>query len=175
MFFIKNRDKLLSVAAVITFLIAGINALEYFFAGKRYLSINKGIVKKVSREYEDGKNGELYSKTAIYLTSTNRKFYLRDKTNRGAYIDVSEGDTITIYAKKRIQFLYNYEKRTNIYCVERGGEVIFDNLSIWKASAFTYMLIYGGCSLLLLIMYLDQVKNISISNWFKKRFLSKQQ
>ena len=47
---IKNRDNLLGVAAAIAFLIGSANALEYFIAGKNYLSINKGVVEKLIYE-----------------------------------------------------------------------------------------------------------------------------
>jgi hypothetical protein len=169
----NHRDKLLGVAAVITFLIGLANALEYFFAGKNYLDINTGKVENVKHEIFEGRRGILYAKTIIKLEGLKKIFHISDKADDGGYIEVSAGDSITIFGKKGYQFLYNYNLKDNIFYVEKNGEMLYNNLDSWKASAFTYMCIYGGCAVFLLIMFLDQVKNISISNWFQKRFLNK--
>lgn len=173
--FRKNRDKLLGVAAVITFLIGSANALEYFLAGKKYLFTREGVVENVLHERYENSRGILYSKTTIRLRGIPGKFYLSDNADDGGYIEVANGDVITVYARKWYQFLYNYDGRDNLYYVEKDGRLLYNNLGQWKAAAFTYMCIYGGCSLFLLVMYLDQARNISISNWFQKRFSHKQE
>ncbi|MBP9102953.1 MAG: hypothetical protein KBF82_03735 [Chitinophagaceae bacterium] len=170
---IKNRDNLLGVAAAIAFLIGSANALEYFIAGKNYLSINKGVVEKLIYERYEGRRNMLYSKTTIRLKEMDKNFYLSDNANDGGYIETSEGEIITLYARKWYQNLYNFNYRDNIYYVEKDGQQVYNNLDTWKASAFTYMCIAGGSALLLLVMYLDQAKNISITNWFEKRRLNK--
>lgn len=172
--FRKNRDKLLGVAAFITFLIGSANALEYFLAGRNYLFTREGVVENVLHErYENGR-GILYAKTTIRLKGIPGTFYLSDKAADGGYIEVTEGEVITVYARKWYQFLYNYDGRDNLYYAAKNGEELYNNMGQWKAAAFTYMCIYGGCSLFLLVMYLDQARNISVSNWFQKRFLHKQ-
>lgn len=167
----KNRDKLLGVAAIITFLMGIPNAVEYFFANKGYLDNRKGVVEKVVHENYDGSRGILYSKTTIRLNNVKKEFYLSDKANDGGFIDVADGDLIIIFTKKTYQFLYNFNGGGNIYYVEKAGMEPYDDLKRWKAGALYYMCLFGGCSLLLFVMYLDQVKNISIANWFQKRFV----
>lgn len=174
-FKIKNRDNLLGIASIISFIIGSANAFEYFFAGKEYLDVNKGVVAEVTHETYEGRRGRLCSKTIIRLNEKKEKFHLADDAEDGGYIPVETGESIIIYARKWYQFLYNYDFRDNIYYVERGGKMVYNNLDKWKAAAFTYMCIFGGCSLFLLVMYLDQVKNISISNWFQKRFINRKQ
>ena len=80
---IKNRDNLLGVAAAIAFLIGSANALEYFIAGKNYLSINKGVVEKLIYERYEGRRNMLYSKTTIRLKEMDKNFYLSDNANDG--------------------------------------------------------------------------------------------
>ncbi|MEI2740065.1 MAG: hypothetical protein V9F01_14920 [Chitinophagaceae bacterium] len=172
-FKIKNRDGLLGVASIITFIIGAANALEYFFAGKDYLAVNKGVVTEVIHETYEGRRGRLYSKTIIRLNEKKGEFHLSDDAEDGGYISVEKGEDITIYARKWYQFLYNYDFRDNIYHVERNGEMVYNNLDRWKAAAFSYMCIFGGCALFLLVMYLDQAKNISIANWFQKRVINR--
>ncbi len=172
--FRKNRDKLLGVAAVITFLIGSANALEYFLAGRHYLFTREGVVESVLHERYENRRGILYTRTTIRLRDIPGTFYLSDPADEGGYIEVTEGDLITVYARKWYQFLYNYDGRDNLYYAEKDGRLLYNNMGQWKAAAFTYMCIYGGCSLFLLVMYLDQARNISISNWFQKRFPDKQ-
>jgi hypothetical protein len=173
MFNKRNRDKFLGVAAAITFLIGLANALEYFFANKNYLDIYTGAVANVKYKTFDGRRNILYAKTSIELAGIKKNFHLSDRAEDGGYIEVSTGDTITIFARKSYQFLYNYDFRDNIYYAEKKGEMLYNNLDRWKTTAFSNMCIYGGCALFLFIMFLDQVKNISISNWYQKRFLNK--
>lgn len=170
---VKNRDKLLGLAAVITFVIGSINAAEYFLADKNYLYKKKGVVSKVVHELYEKKRGILYEETTIWLEKVKGKFYLIDNADDGGHVEVKKGDTVTVYARKFLQNLYNYDYRSNLYYVESDGKTIYNNLIQWKAPAFTYMCVCLGCFFFLSIMYLDQVKNISISNWFQKRFLSK--
>ena len=167
----KNRDSLLGVAAIITFIMGSANAGEYFFASKEYLDNRSGVVEKVIHEYYDGRRGVLYCKTTIYLNNVKKKFYLSDKANDGGFIDVVEGDSINIFTKKDYQFLYNFQGGGNIYFVEKAGMQPYNDLIRWKSGAFYYMCLFGGCSLFLFVMYLDQVKNISITNWFQKKFV----
>lgn len=167
----KNRDKLLGVAAVITFFIGSCNALEYFFAGKKYLDAHTSAVEKVNYRTLEGGGGRLYSKTIINLKGVKREFYLKENAMKGGHIEVAGGDTITIYSRKLFQILYNYNLSSNIFYVEKNDRLLYDNMDQWKGTAFYNMCLFGGCALFLLIMYLDQVKNISISNWLQRKKL----
>lgn len=168
-----KKDKLLGVAAVITFIIGSINAAEYFLAGKDYLYKKTAIVEKVTHALHENRKGILYEETTIWLQQVKGKFYVYDKADDGGHVEVEKGDTITVYARKLLQPLYNYDYRSNLFYVEGNGRMIYNNLAQWKAPAFTYMCISLGCSLFLLIMYLDQVKNVSISNWWQQRMTNK--
>ena len=169
----SKRDKLLGVACIITFVIGAMNAFEYFLAGKNYLFKKTAVVRKIEYERYENRKGILYSKTTIRLEGVKGGFYINDKADDGGYFEVNEGDTVTVYARKYLQVLYNYDYRSNLYYLEKNGELVYNNLLQWKGPAFSYMCVFLGCSFFLLIMYLDQVKNISISNWYQKRFLKK--
>ncbi len=170
----KSRDKLLGVAALITFVIGSCNAFEFFLTGKNYLNQQTGIVEEVTHEMYNGRRNVMHYRTIIHLVGKSGAFYLTEKADEGGYIEVEKGETITLYKRWFFQRLYNYDFRSNFFYAEKNGKLEYNNLDQWKSTAFSNMCLFGGCALFLLIMYLDQVKNISISNWFQKRFLHKQ-
>ena len=163
----KNRDKLLGVAAIITFLMAAANALEYFVAGKNYLARYEGRVSEVRHEMNEQGGRHAMARTEIYLQGVSRRFTLADEVGVGGYVDTKAGDTLTLYARHWFQLLYNFSWQGNLFFVERNRAPVYNNLDRWKASAFYYGCVFGGCALFLLVMYLDQVKNISVSNLFR--------
>lgn len=167
----KYRDKLLGVAAIIAFFIGSGNALEYFFASKNYLQQDEGKVTKVVHKTYGGRI--LYASTEIQLENNKAIFSLSDKADDGGYIEVVEGDLIKIYSQNWYQILLNFRLPDKIYYVERDGQRVYNNLSEWKSRAFYYMLVAGGSALLLCLMYFDQAKNISIANWYQRKFGSK--
>lgn len=155
----KRKDKLLRIAAIITLCMASANALEYFFAGKKYLRVKTGVLENVTHDRYTGSRGELYSRTRIYLEGTSRKFSISDNAMEGGYVEVEKGDTITLYTRKWYQLFYNFDLSNNIYYVEKNGEMIYNNLGDWKAPAFFYMFVEAICSLLLWFMYRSEAKS----------------
>jgi hypothetical protein len=85
---------------------------------------------------------------------------------------VEKGDTVTLYTARFNQYLYNFQLEGNIFYAT-WRDKLYNNTLNWKSGAFYYMCLFGGMAFFLTLMYLDQVKNISISNWFRKRFLNK--
>lgn len=169
----RNRDKLLGLASIITGLIGSANALEVFLAGKTYLNKIVGTVERVSHENYDGRKNILYSKSTLYIKGKNKKYFLSEKSDDGGYIDVKEGDSVVLYTRKWYQSLYNYNFASNIYYAENSSGELYNNLLQWKGPAFYYMCVFGGAAIFLIIMYLDQVKNISITNWFQKNVINR--
>lgn len=168
---IKNGDNLLGVVALIMLLIGTANALEYFFARKSYLTIHNGVVEKVVHEEYFGRRNRLYSKTTIWLKGVNKNFHVATRIDEGGYIGVDKGESITIYARKWYQVLYSFNFSDNIYFVEKGDQIVYNNLNRWKTDSLSYMCLFGGCAVFLLIIYLDKVKNISLENWFQRKVL----
>ncbi len=164
----KYRDNLLGVAAIIALFIGCGNAIEYFLVDKNYLQQDEGNVTKVIHETY----GEriLYARTEIELEKNKKTFSLKDKADDGGYIEVTEREVIKIYSQQWFQVLFNFQEPGKIYYVERGGERVYNNLSEWKRRAFYYMIVAGGCAIALTLMYFDQAKNISIANWYQKKF-----
>lgn len=167
----KNRDKLLGVAALITFIVGSLNTLEYFFATKKYLNRYEGVVTKADYKTYSGRKGVLYGRNDIELAGVKRKLYLTDMVLDGAFIDIKAGDSVVIWAKRWFQMLYSPSFTTNIYYVEKQGTEVYDNLSEWKETSFWYMCVFGGMALFLSVIYLDVVKGISLENWFQKKVL----
>lgn len=174
-FRIRKRDDVLGLLAAFFLFAGSMNALEYFLAGKNYLSLYDGVVESVSHkqfESTSRRRQVLYSRTTIRLKGISRNFSLTENAMYGGNIPVQEGDSIRIYARRWNQSIYNFSFRTNIYYVEQEGRMIYNNLNSWKASAFSYMCFFGIGGFLLLMMYLDQARNISLSNWIwrKRKF-----
>lgn len=163
-----NRDRLLGWAAGISFLLGCINAGEYFLAGKNYLARYEGVVREVNYELTERRGLPFYMRTEIRLENLAKKFSLTDRAEDGGYVETRAGDTLTLYAAHALQYLYNYDWRGNLCYVERNGEQVYNNLDNWKTGAFRYLCIFGGCSLFLLVMYLDQVRNVSVANWWTR-------
>jgi hypothetical protein len=143
--------------------------LEYFLAGKDYLTIKKGIVQKVNHITYSGSKRRLYTRTEIYLAGSDKRYFLTDRADFGGYVNVENGDSIVLYTRKWYQFIYNYSFENNIYYIERSGQRLYNNLSAWKSAGFSLMCFFGGCAFFLTLIYLDQVKDIFISNLFFRR------
>lgn len=154
----NRTDKLLRIAAIITFCMASANALEYFFAGKNYLRKKTGIVKNVVHDTYTGRRGRLHTRTRIDMEGVKRRFSLADVAQDGGYVEVEVGETISLYTRKWYQSFYNFDFAGNIYYVERNGIEVYNNLGQWKAAAFFLMFVTAICSLFLWLMYLTQAK-----------------
>jgi hypothetical protein len=169
----RNRDKLLGVAALVCFIMGAANALEYFFAGIGYLRKTTGVVEQVDHLIHTGSRDRLYAETIVKLEGISKEYSLYDNAMEGGNLEVEKGDTVTLYIARFNQYLYNFQLKGNIFYASWKGGKFYNNTLNWKAGAFYYMCLFGGMAFFLTLMYLDQVKNISISNWFRKRFLNK--
>jgi hypothetical protein len=175
-FGIKKRSDILGVLSLVLFVIGGLNALEYFFAGKNYLAKYNGVVSDVKHETylsrSSKRQSEYYTKTSIRLDGYKKIFRLVDRSDAGGFIPVEKGDTIRLYVKKWYQQLYVYTLKTNIYYVEdKNGDLLYNNLRTWKSTLFMGMCFAGGLALFLFLIFLDQSKNISLEIWFQRRVL----
>lgn len=175
-FGIKKRADLLGIIAAFFFIIGSLNALEYFFAGKDHLAKYTGVVADVTHETfmsGSGKNRDLYTRTVISLKEYKRKFRLKDRSDEGGHVPVEKGDTVRLYVKRWYQNLYIFTFGTDIYYVERNGELIYNNLGTWNGAAFGIMCFAGGLAFFLFLIWLDQSKNISLEVWFQRKVLMK--
>jgi hypothetical protein len=186
----KHRGWLLRIFVYLLIFCASANAFEYFFAGKNYLSKKAGIVSIYHQYYFERGGRRInnsrsvsgsFSKTIIRLKNLNTTFRSVDRISFGtstdvkndSFIDVKEGDTITIYTRNWYQSLYSLALGSNIYCVKKNGETVYQNIAKWKSHAFGFMIIYGVLSFILWGIYLSYAKDITISQWFQKRFSNK--
>jgi hypothetical protein len=161
---VRNRGNILLAVTIIVTLVAIANMLEYFFASKENLRKVDGVVSQVVHEmFRQGNDAT--TKTTIVLEGSNDRYWLSDKINSGGYIPAEKGDSLQLYVKSWYQWLYNYNWRSNIFYVERNGEMIYNNLGEWKASGRTFMMVSAVLAALLWLIYFDVVKNRSISNW----------
>lgn len=167
----NRRDKLLGVAAVITFIIGGLNAIDYFLFDKNWLRVYHGKVETYDYSTYSNKRGKLSGKSMMKLEGINRKFFYKDRVYDGAYFGVEEGDTVTVFAKRRIQYLYTFDFASNVVYIQKKGTEIFNGKESWKEVTFLFMCVFGGCSFLLSVIYLDIVKGISLENWFQGKIL----
>jgi len=167
----RNRDKLLGVAAVITFIIGALNALDYFFVKYSFFKEHHGIIAEFDYSTYDGRRNTTQGESKIKLEGSSARFFYRDIVREGSFVDVEVGDTVTILTKRWIQYLYTLSFSSNMIYVEKSGVEVFDALFAWKGTTFVYMCIFGGCALLLSLMYLDVVKGISLENWFQGKVL----
>jgi hypothetical protein len=174
MFGIRKPSDLLGWIALFFFVIASLNAVEYFFAGKNYLAKYTGEVAEVRHEIFNRttkRRERIYSRTVIRLKEYNKSFQITDRADFGGYVPVERGDTIRMYAKRWFQHLYIYSYSSNTYYVERNGAMVYNNMGEWKGTAFAVMCFAAGLGLFLFLIYLDQSKNISLEIWFQRRVL----
>lgn len=174
MFGTRKPSDLLGWIALFFFFIASLNALEYFFAGKNYLAKYTGVVTDVRHETfkRTSKRGaRYYTKTVMRLKEYNRAFQITDVAEFGGYVPVENGDTIRLYVKRWFQHLYIYSYESNTYYVEKNGAMVYNNLGEWKGATFAIMCFAGGLAFFLLLIFLDQSKNISLEIWFQRRVL----
>lgn len=172
-FRIKNRDNILGLLAVLFLLLGSANALEYFFAGRGYLSLIEGKVEAVEHNTHLGGRGRLYAETRVKLEGNKRTFSIYDNANEGGYLDANPGDTITLYVRHWYQSLYNYSLRGNIYYAEKGGQLLYNNMSDWRATSYSYMCYLGGIGLFLLLIFLDVTRGNAVSKRIKRQLLNK--
>lgn len=164
----KNRGIALLVVAILATLVAMANMLEYFFASKESLRRVDGVVGQVINEaFRQGRSS--YTKTTIVFEGSNDKYWLSDKVDVGGYIPAVKGDRLSLYVKSWYQWLYNYNWRSNIFYVEKEGEMIYNNLSEWRGSGRAFMMVSAILALLLWLIYFDVVKNKSISNLIQRK------
>lgn len=167
-----NRDKIIGILAVIFLLLGTANALEYFFAGKGYLVVYNGKVTAVEHNVYQGGRRRLYSETRVSLEGIDRQFSIYENANVGGYLEANPGDIITLYIRHRYQYLYNYSLKGNIYYAEKGGQLLYNNLSEWKSTSFSFMCYLGGMGLFLLIIFIDITRGNRIRNRIKRGILN---
>lgn len=168
-----NRDKILGVLAVIFLLLGTANALEYFFAGKGYLSVYKGVVKEVEHNTYQGSRGRMYAETRVKLNGSNRPFSVYENANVGGYLDANLGDTVTLYVRHWFQSLYNFSLKGNIYYSEKGGQMLYNNMSEWRSTSLYNMCFLGGLGFFLLLIYIDITRGNKIRKQFKRAIFNK--
>jgi hypothetical protein len=172
----KSRDKFLGLTSLIFGIVAFLNALDYFFAGKNFLKKYNGIVQKADYYIYTGRSykyrrGVDYGRNTIKLFGIEREFKLTKEVSLGAFVDVKEGDSVTILAKRWFQYLYSPTFESNIYYIKKRDGYSFDFVKDWKSITFGYMCVCGGIAFFLFFIYLDVVKGISLENWFQKKIL----
>ena len=171
---IRKPSDLLGLLAIFIFIIAALNAAEYFLAGRNYLAKYSGEVAEVRHETfkQTSKRGvRYYTRTVMRLKGHNKSFKVTDRADRGGYVPVEQGDTLRLYVKRWFQHLYIFSYASNTYYVEKNGVMVYNNMSEWKATAFAVMCFAGGLALFLFLIYLDQSRNVSLEVWFQRRVL----
>jgi hypothetical protein len=169
----RNRDNILGLLAVLFLLLGTANALEYFFAGRGYLAVVEGKVTNVEHNTHQGSRGRMYAETRVKLERNSRSFSIYENANVGGYLDTQPGDTITLYIRHWYQSLYNFSLKGNIYYAEKAGIMLYNNMSEWRATSFSFMCYLGGIGLFLLIIFLDVARGNAFSKRIKKRILNK--
>jgi hypothetical protein len=167
-----NRDKIIGLLALFFLLLGTANALEYFFAGKGYLAVYKGVVTDVEHNIIQGTRERLYAETRVKLQGSKRDFSIYENANVGGYLDANPGDTVILYVRHWYQYLYNYSLRTNIYYAEKGGKLLYNNMSEWRYASFAFMCYLGGMGLFLLIIFIDITRGNRIRNRIKRGILN---
>lgn len=144
------------------------NMAEYVFASKENLRKVEGVVDQVTVEgFKQGRNS--YTRTTLVFEGSNDKYWLSDKTDVGGFIPAVKGDRLRLYVKSRHQWLYNYNWWSNIFYVEKEGEMVYNNLGEWKGTGRTFMMVSAIVAALLWLIYFDVIKNKSISNWIQRK------
>jgi len=169
----RNRDNILGLLAVLFLLLGSANALEYFFAGRDYLTIVEGKVVNVEHNTYRGGRGRMYAETRVMLERDERHFSVYDDAEEGGYLDTNPGDTVTLYVRHWFQSLYNFSLKGNIYYAEKGGQLLYNSMSDWRSTSFYYMCFLGGIGLFLLVIFLDISRGNAVSKRIKNRILNK--
>ena len=169
----SNRDNVLGLIAAVFLLLGSANALEYFFAGKDYLSVITGKVERVEHNTYQGSRARMYAETKVKLEPYKRIYSIYDNAEYGGYLEANPGDTITLYVRHWYQSSYNFSLKGNIYYVEKGGQMLYNNMSDWKSTSLYNMSFLGGVGGFLLIIFLDLKRGRVVSRRIKSRFLNK--
>lgn len=158
------------------FAISLLNAVQYFFAGAAAYRKEEGLVTDLEISSYFGRTRSTrrtyYTRTSFRLDGTATSWYSTESSSRDSLLlQLKNGDRIEIYGKRWYHYISYFGLESNLFLVRKNDRLIYDVRDRGKEMNKLFMIITAVMGGLLMVIWLDVVKNISLANWFQRKVL----
>lgn len=164
-----KQDIKLKYVAIVLGALSLFNLLSYLTFNANQLLKVKGKVTAYNTEGHYGNTRRTsriyYTSTTLQLNGDGTEYKATEKTNRDSLLrQLKVGDDLELYTFHWYQFIYYMGLDANFYYVKKNDAVVYDITDRCRGENKVLFFVFGAIAVLFTLMYLDQVKNISISN-----------
>jgi hypothetical protein len=172
-------NKILKYIAILFWLLSLGNAIDLFFSSNSNLKVVRGEISSVKIGsfpvyHKYGKSMGSYITTNITLGKNDYIFFSNEKDGRDSLLrGVRVGEKVELYVRRWYHYITYFGLGANMFLVKRDGEIIYDITDKCRRANKIFMIVCALVAMAFSLIYLDVNKNLSIENWFRKRFIKK--